>query len=88
MSEKNPKIARIYRARKLRPLVLSDKEHSTSSGTSRISMLCLVNTKDLSVSRWREARLRPEHGFVQRWPFPTPWELAAVVVDKDLDCSL
>jgi hypothetical protein len=43
---------------------------------------------EFSVSRWREARLRPEYGQVYPWLLPDTWEPAAVVVENVLTGQL
>ena len=79
MSEKNPEIVGATKL-ELRPRVLSDKHFEFRD--VEVPNVVPDQQQGLSVSRWREARLRPEYGQVYPWLVPDTWELAATVVEK------
>jgi hypothetical protein len=81
MSEKNPEIVGSTKL-ELRPRVLSDKHFEFRD--VEVPNVVPGQHQGLSVSRLREARLRPEYGHVYPWLLPDTWELAAVVVEKVL----
>ena len=81
MSEKNPEILGATKL-ELRPRVLSDKHFEFRDVA--VPNVMPGQLHGLAVSRWREARLRPEYGHVYPWVLPDIWELAATVVEKVL----